>query len=25
VADAVERLGRHCEQVKILGTYPAAR
>jgi prephenate dehydratase len=25
VADAVTGLGRHCEQVKILGTYPAAR
>jgi prephenate dehydratase len=25
VAAAVEGLGKHCEQVKILGTYPAAR
>jgi prephenate dehydratase len=25
VAGAVEGLGKHCEQVKILGTYPAAR
>jgi prephenate dehydratase len=25
VAAAVEGLGRHCEQVKILGSYPAAR
>jgi prephenate dehydratase len=25
VADAVEGLGKHCEQVKILGSYPAAR
>jgi prephenate dehydratase len=24
VAEAVEGLGKHCEQVKILGTYPAA-